>query len=242
MFACRSASAWLTLVAARATFAAMNEQPSERVAVVVADAPGVDLAPFRALIERADLLIAADGGARYLLHLDIIPHLAVGDFDSLDEALLERLVAGGIEVQRHPIHKNETDLELALLAAIARGATCIYVLAALGGRADQHLANLQLLTHPAIMQADVRLLQDRWEVWAIRGHVRIYGHSGDLLSLLPMTEEVTGIVTEGLYYPLRGETLRLGPARGVSNVLLGAEARVTIRSGILLCMHERRAV
>lgn len=216
----------------------MNEDSSELITVIVADAPDADLAPFRALLQRATLRIAADGGARYLLALNLLPHVAVGDFDSLDPALLAQLQAAGVAVQQHAIHKNETDLELALLAALARGATRMYVLAALGGRADQHVANLQLLTHPALAHADVRLLHENWEISAVRAELRVLGAAGDRLSLLPMTEEVTGIVTDGLFYPLRDETLRLGPARGISNVLLGTEARISVRSGVLLCMHE----
>lgn len=207
-------------------------------AVVVADAPAADLQPFRSLLQQADLRVAADGGARYLLDLELLPHLAVGDFDSLAPAQLDLLERAGVEVQRHSAHKNETDLELALLQAIERGATCIYVLAALGGRPDQHLANLQLLTHPALAAADVRMLHDRWELFAIRRSARIFGAPGDIVSLLPMTDEVSGIVTDGLYYPLRDESLSLGPARGVSNVLVGSEASISVRSGILLCMHE----
>lgn len=216
----------------------MDTQP-QPCAVVVADAPAVDLAPFRPLVEQADLLIAADGGARYLLALGILPQIAVGDFDSLDPGMLDQLVAAGVEVQRHPIHKDETDLEFALLQAAERGAQRVFVLAALGGRADQHLANLQLLTHPALAALDVRLLHERWEIFVIRSSAQISGRAGDLVSLLPMTETVSGIVTEGLYYPLRGEALRLGPARGVSNRLVSDTARVTIRDGLLLCMHER---
>lgn len=218
----------------------MDTHAQVRTAVVVADAPAVDLAPFRSLIDQADLLVAADGGARYLLAFGILPQIAVGDFDSLDPALLDRLIAAGVEVQRHPVHKDETDLEFALLQAVERGARCVYVLAALGGRADQHLANLQLLTHPALAALDVRLLHERWEIFAIRTTARVMGAAGDLVSLLPMTEAVEGIVTEGLYYPLRDEALRLGPARGVSNRLVAGVAHITIRSGVLLCMHEHQ--
>jgi len=216
----------------------MNTQLKPRRAVVVADAPVSDLQPFRALLQQADLRVAADGGARHLLALDLLPHLAVGDFDSLAPEQLRLLEQAGVEVQRHSVHKNETDLELALLQALARGATRIFVLAALGGRPDQHLANLQLLTHPALAQADVRMLHECWEVFAIRHTARIYGAPGEIVSLLPMTETVAGIVTDGLYYPLRDEALTLGPARGVSNVLVGTEAGISVRSGILLCMHE----
>ncbi len=205
----------------------------------MADAPAADLAPFRDLLHDADLVVAADGGARYLLALDLLPDVAVGDFDSLAADALNGLVQAGVEVLRHSVHKNETDLELALLQAMELGATCIHVLAALGGRPDQHLANLQLLTHPRLAAADVRLVHQDWEMFAVRRQASIFGAPNDVVSLLPMTEAVTGITTEGLYYPLRGETLRLGPARGISNLLTRDQAQVTIESGILLCMHQR---
>lgn len=212
--------------------------PGPRRAVIVADAPNPDLTPFAELIARADLVVAADGGARHLMTQGTLPHLAVGDFDSLEPDLLAQLESLGVTVERHPPQKNETDLELALMAAIERGATEIRVLAALGGRPDQHLANLQLLAHPALAEADVRLFQDRWEVFVIHRAAAIHGAKGDTVSLLPMTDEVRGIVTEGLCYPLRDESLRLGPARGVSNVIVDSPARVIVRSGLLLCMHE----
>ncbi len=216
----------------------MSTALSSTIAVVVADAPVGDLQPFRELLHQANLIITADGGARHVLQLNLLPQLAVGDFDSLEGELLERLQAAHVPIERHPAHKDETDLELALLAAIEHGATQVFVLAALGGRPDQHLANLQLLTHPALAHADVRLLQDDWEVFVIRSHAQIMGTPGDTVSLLPMTDEVQGIVTHGLYYPLQHEALRLGPARGVSNVLLGHEAKISVEAGLLLCMHE----
>jgi thiamine pyrophosphokinase len=214
------------------------EKPAS-AAVIVADAPGADLDRFVQLMSDADLLIAADGGARHLLARALLPHVAVGDFDSLEPELLERLREQSVELHEYPVQKGETDLELALLLAVQRGATSIRVLAALGGRADQHLANLQLLAHPVLASIDVRLLENDWEIFAIRDAAELFGTPDDLISLLPMTDEVNGIVTDGLYYPLRNETLRLGPARGVSNVLVGARASVKIQSGILLCMHRK---
>ncbi len=218
----------------------MSTALSSNTAVVVADAPVGDLTPFRDLLETTSFIIAADGGARHVLALDLLPQLAVGDFDSLEPELLQRLEAADVSIERYPAHKDETDLELALLQAIERGAKRIFVLAALGGRPDQHLANLQLLTHPALAHADVRLLHGTWEVFVIRDRTHIVGTPGDTVSLLPMTDEVQGIVTEGLYYPLQHETLRLGPARGVSNVLVGHKAAIGVEMGLLLCMHQKK--
>ncbi len=218
----------------------MEVRPPIRSAVVIADAPAADLTPYSALIRAADLRVAADGGARHFLEAGLLPHVAIGDFDSLPAALLAELEAGDVEVERHPVHKDETDLELALLYAIKRGAEHVVVLAALGGRPDQHLANLQLLTHPALAAVDVRMLHAGWEVFAIHAIARLTGAPGQTVSLLPMSERVEGITTQNLYYPLRDEPLVLGPARGVSNVMTAEQASVTIRSGVLLVMHEMK--
>lgn len=216
----------------------MDDHHPIRLAVVIADAPAADLAGYAALITDADLRIAADGGARYFLEAGVLPHIAIGDFDSLPPALTDELAQRGVALRRHPTHKDETDLELALLYAVEQQPARIVVLAALGGRPDQHLANLQLLTHSALAGLDVRMFHHKWEVFATHDHAVITGQSGQTVSLLPMTERVEGIRTEALYYPLADETLALGPARGVSNVMTASQARVTIRSGVLLVMHE----
>lgn len=207
-------------------------------AVIVADAPGLVLDPYMTELATADLVIAADGGARHLIGHQRLPDLAVGDFDSLEPELLAELEAGGVELDRHPVHKDETDLELAIIRAVERGADQITVLGALGGRPDQHFANLQLLLHPALRPICVRLLHRGWEIWATYDVAQIQGRPNDTVSLLPMTAIVEGVRTEGLHYPLRDEQLYLGPARGVSNVLIGTEATVHIRAGVLLVMHQ----
>jgi thiamine pyrophosphokinase len=216
----------------------MHTRQPNRLALVVADAPAADLSPLTPLLSDAELRVAADGGARHYLQAGLLPNVAIGDFDSLAPAMLDDLVARGVRVERYPADKNETDLELALLYAVQAGATRIVVLAALGGRPDQHLANLQLLTHPALADLDVRMLDRGWEVFAVHRGALIAGKAGQIVSLLPMSEHVEGIVTTNLYYPLDDEPLHLGPARGVSNVMTGTTAHVKIRSGVLLVMHD----
>ena len=73
--------------------------------------------------ERADLRIAADGGARNArLFLERAPHVVIGDMDSLDDETREWLSAADVEMIQRPRAKDETDLELALLLAQTRGA------------------------------------------------------------------------------------------------------------------------
>lgn len=208
------------------------------LAVIVADAPAADLSPYQTLLRRADLLIAADGGARYLPQLGHRPGLLIGDLDSIPPLLLAELEAAEVEIQRFPSEKDETDLELGLLAALSRGASHIVVLAALGGRPDQHLANLLLLAHPALREEPITMFDGAWEIQLVEGVAHIQGRSGERVSLLPLGD-VHGVTTSGLRYPLNDEPLPLGPARGVSNELLGEHATVQVRDGQLLLFHER---
>lgn len=191
-----------------------------------------------ALADAAALVIAADGGARLALACDRWPGLVIGDLDSLSAEEIERLRQRGAEIRRVPAEKDETDLELALLEAARRGARRVAVIGAAGGRLDHMLANIHLLAMPELRDIAVRIVAGAQTLWRIGpGEHVLRGAPGDTISLLPLTPEAAGIVTEGLAYPLRGGSLTLGAARGVSNVMHGDVARVTLGAGQLLVVH-----
>jgi thiamine pyrophosphokinase len=207
-------------------------------AVIVANAPELDVTPYAAQIAAANLVVAADGGALLLLRAGFWPHLVVGDLDSLDAVSLETLAAHGVEIRRYPRDKDETDLELALLRATERGATEIDIFGALGGRWDHTLANVMLLASPALRGRRARLLADGQEIFLVHDAATIEGRRGDTVSLLPLTAVASGVSTCGLQYALNEATLRFDAARGVSNVLLEPPGRVSLREGLLLVVHH----
>ena len=189
----------------------------------------------------ADIIIAADSGAATALHLGHIPVYVVGDFDSLNAQLLEQLRARGSQIISAAVEKDETDTELAVQLAIERGATSITLLGALGGdRFDHTIANVLLLA--GFDKVPIQIIDGPSTCWLLRGpgHTTIKGQPGDLLSLLPLTSDASGIHTSGLYYPLNGETLRFGKPRGVSNKLTGEQAEVSLESGMLLVIHTQQ--
>lgn len=191
---------------------------------------------WREHVAGADLIIAADGGTHHALRIGLTPDIIIGDLDSLDADLAKRLETSGVRILRHSPHKDETDTELALLHALSLGAIEIAILGALGGRLDHALANILLLSMPELAGVRVYLAAAGYTVSLIHGQATFTGQAGDILSLLPLGGDVYGITTEGLEYPLRGETLRLGPARGISNVLTAPEARVRVQDGLLLAI------
>ncbi|MBI5030003.1 MAG: thiamine diphosphokinase [Chloroflexi bacterium] len=207
-------------------------------AVIVANG---DLRDHLRLVEiwrAADLRIAADGGATNARkHLTLAPHVLIGDFDSVDEATHAWCMQAHTELIKHSREKNETDLELAIDLAIARGTTDITILGAIGGRFDQMLANAFLLVRLARARIHARIVDIDFDAWLAWEHSPINGKIGETVSLISITDRVDEIVTNGLRYPLRNETLYLGSPRGVSNELIVENASVTFKSGLLLVVH-----
>ena len=190
-----------------------------------------------------DLLIAADGGAASLDRIGRRPDRLIGDLDSVSADLVERLEAAGTRVERHPTDKDASDTELALGAAIAAGGTEIVLLGALGGaRLDHEVANLLLIADPELEGVDVRLIQGGTTVRVLRGGGRLTLHDadGELVSLLPVGGDATGVTTTGLRWSLADAVLRMGRSRGLSNELVEASASVSLERGTLLVVQTAK--
>lgn len=207
-------------------------------AIIVAGSPQTEPPP-RLQPAAGDLLIAVDLGGSHCLHWGWQPGVVIGDLDSLpaaDEAVLR---TRGCRFITAPARKDETDLELALDYAVQAAVGEIIILGAWGGRIDMSLANVLLLTRPNLAGVLVRLVEGPQTVYLAQPGqpVCVEGQPGDLLSLIPVGGDAMGVSVGGVEWPLHGDRLPLGIARGVSNVLTGSSARVAVGGGQLLVVH-----
>lgn len=185
-----------------------------------------------------DYLIGADGGTRHCLELGRRPHAIIGDLDSLAPELVEQMAAQGVLFERHRPDKDKTDLELALEFAIRQGATEILLLGVLGDRLDQTVGNLLLLARngwpvPIYIAEESQLA----EVLEGEGTLELAAPAGSTVSVIALSDQVTGITYTGLVYPLDNFTLPLGSTRGMSNVVATEPATIRIASGRLLVVQ-----
>ena len=214
-----------------------------RHALILADGA----APDPAALDRAwpgwadgvDLVIAADGGARHASALGRRIDRWVGDGDSLGPAGIDALRAAGVPVELAPTDKDESDTELAVVAAASAGAARVTVVGALGGtRVDHGIANLWLLDHPVLVGRSACLLDDTSRVRLLGpGQHDLGGKVGDLVSIFPFTADAGGLTTTGLRYRLEDEALRLGATRGLSNVRDAVDASLSVGSGQVLVVE-----
>ncbi|MBI4762344.1 MAG: thiamine diphosphokinase [Chloroflexota bacterium] len=207
--------------------------------VIFANGDLPDLDKARALLRHDDYIICADGGTRHASALDLKPALVIGDLDSADKSLLKKLRDEGVSIELFPRDKNETDLELAIQRAVELDPHEILILAALGGRMDQTLANIALLSSSYLAGRSVRLDDGVEEIFFCRDQAQVRGRSGDTVSLLPWGGAVTGIHTENLKWQLNGEALSPEKTRGISNEMTAEMAAIRIQSGLLLIIHRR---
>lgn len=200
----------------------------------------IDPGAARAIVQPEDIVIAADGGARHALALGVIPSAIIGDMDSLSHSEVRDFGDMDVHLLRFPQSKDETDLELALAHALRAGHSPIIIIAALGGRLDQMLGNIAMLASPEALQADVRLDDGLTEAFFVTSKATIHGKSGETVSLIPWGVPAEGVSTDGLAYPLNKETLYPYRTRSISNQMLAETAKVSLKSGLILCVHIRR--
>ena len=193
---------------------------------------------IRKLVTDASLMVSADGGYRHAKRLNVIPDALIGDLDSILPEDLHFLQQKKIRIDKFPTQKNETDLELALDWVVQQGFKKIFILGAIGDRIDQTLGNIFLLSHPDYVNLQISLRDAKQEVFLVRDHGLINGNVDDRVSLLPLSEKVTGIQTDGLLYPLKDEILNRWLTRGISNELTKNTGSIKIKSGLLLVIHE----
>ncbi|HBU11630.1 MAG TPA: thiamine diphosphokinase, partial [Clostridiales bacterium] len=183
--------------------------------------------------ERAALIIAADGGLAALSSTGVAPTLLVGDFDSVDPALVGEFQKRGVEILRAQAEKNETDTQLALYEAVRRGAKTVCLLGATGSRTDHFLSALMLLVW-SLKNGVELVIEDGVQTIEIGcGDFAVYGKKGQTVSIIP-AGSFAEVTAEGLYYPLEKLLLTNGLPRGVSNVFLGEEAAIHTKEPVFV--------
>lgn len=183
------------------------------------------------------LVVAADGGLRHARVLGLTPGLIVGDLDSVEPRDLERHT--GVEVERHAVAKDELDLELAIQAALSRGATTIGVVGAFGGRLDQSFAALLIAARQARGGVTIVLYGGSHEAVAVPAGDRLERElpQGTVVSLLALSDGCR-VTTTGVAYPLTDASLPFGVGLGLSNAAVGGPLTLSVHAGMAALLVE----
>ncbi|MFA6081380.1 MAG: thiamine diphosphokinase [Patescibacteria group bacterium] len=206
-----------------------------------------DLGQAKKIINKEDCLIAADGGVKRILELELTPHIVIGDFDSISNSLYKKLTKICKEQKslfptmiKYPRKKDKTDFELAIDYCLKNKFKKIIIFGILGDRIDHMMANIFLIAkiqtqNPKIQ---IKIIEGSKEIFILNKEIVILGKIGDEVSIIPISEKIKGIVTDGLEYQLKNDSLLFGSTRGVSNVMNKAKIKINVSEGIAVVEHN----
>lgn len=217
----------------------MIKTKKHRVGIVVnGELPGIER--LRELWRSVDVVMSTDGAANGLVGTGCVPHIVIGDLDSIEPPVRESLEPISEII---PVSCQEsTDLEKAVRLALERGAKEIVVTGSGGGRLDHALTNMAVLSR-FCREIPIRLIEPSGYgvLLAADGSETMLdftGAVGRIVSLIPLGS-VEQVYTEGLRYPLLGEPLVWGEREGQSNEAVAERIVVSIRRGVLFVFSDR---
>jgi thiamine pyrophosphokinase len=181
------------------------------------------------LLKTKPFILCADGGANKARLFGIEPHCIIGDLDSITQKT--RHYYSSVPVI-HVADQNSTDLEKSLDYLLTNHFMSATIIGATGERPDHTMANFSILLkyQPKI---HLQFFDERCTVEVVKKKIKFSASVGQQISLVPMGK-CTGIVTSGLKYPLRNESLELGVREGSSNEANQPAISVSVKTGSLL--------
>lgn len=187
-----------------------------------------------------DLIIIADKGLETANELKIIPNFIIGDFDSVNQKILEEYENNKTQIIKLNPEKDYTDTHMSLKLAINKGATEIIILGAIGSRLDHTIANIHVLKEALENKIEAKIIDLNNEIMLINKSITILkSDKYKYISLIPLTTEVKEITLKGFKYKLDKETLKIGHSIGISNEQLEDKAKIEISEGILIIVKSR---
>jgi len=152
--------------------------------------PGLDI------LKDADQLICCDGAADKLIANGLIPHVIVGDLDSLSEEIRERYAS----ILVHSDDQESNDLTKAVRYCMEKGYSSLSIIGATGLREDHTLGNISLMLEYA-PHMDVRIISDFGAFFLVNSGEKISSYPGEAISFFSVDNQVR-VTSKGLRYPL----------------------------------------
>lgn len=194
---------------------------------------------YRSLADKRSV-IAVDGGYRFVHRAGLVPTIVIGDFDSLRQP--PRKLPGSVKVITHPVHKDQTDTELAVRLCLESSVSDLVIVCPSSTEMDHFLGAVGLLE---VISRSRRALRARLINHAYLlelvcdGSVRVVGHKGETLSVFPLTRQIE-LTTKGTRYRAVDVKVRRGESLALRNLITADKARVTVK-GTALVYHTHKA-
>lgn len=218
-----------------------NKLQNKKILVFTGGMLNLEWAKGWLLTKQFDYVIAADKGLVYADKLNCKVNYILGDYDSVDSDLLEKYRKINIELITFPCEKDYTDTHLAIETAIEKGAGEITILGATGSRMDHTISNIENMKMALQLGIPCYIVDEYNKIYISNKKVVIKKEEqfGQYISLIPMTESVTGLTLSGFYYPLKNYNMKQGFSVGISNEIVEENGTIELDNGIIIIFETK---
>lgn len=191
------------------------------------------------LLQSHDFILCADGGIRHLMAVGAIPHLLIGDLDSVDEIGLDYINKNNIKLLKYPVMKDETDTELALDYLIDKGFDDITLVGVTGSRMDHTLSNIFLLKSLNHKGVKGKIVDANNIIYYSNNYIKLKREEDSYTSVIPLSNNGVVVTLQGFLFPLENHMIRFGSSLGVSNKIISEYGIVKIIEGECLIITSK---
>lgn len=184
-----------------------------------------------------EYVICADGGLEKAERLGVVPNVILGDFDSVEADILKKYQLMNIETKKFPAEKDFTDMELSIEFAVGKGYKNLILIGATGGpRLDHSMANIMLIEKYFSLGINIEIVDNNNKIQIISDNtdLMLEHKKKYFISIVPITESISGLTLEGFKYPLDKVSVKRGSTLCVSNEIVLNSGRVILEKGTAL--------
>lgn len=189
-------------------------------------------------LKEDDFIIGSDSGCNCLREYNITPNLILGDFDSVDESVLEYFKNKKVNIMKYPSDKDYSDTHLAYEEGVKLGGSEFIIFGATGSRLDHTLGNIGLLLIGEKNNTPITIIDNNNRIYIKEKDFKIKGSFGENVSFHALSEEVIGFTIRDAKYNIENYTLKLLEPRAISNEFLEKEISVSFKGGKILVLHS----
>lgn len=191
------------------------------------------------LVNKNNFIVCADGGVNHILKINRLPDIVLGDLDSIGTKELDVLKKNKIKIERFPVMKNKTDMELCVDFLLGKSCKNIGIVGATGTRLDHTISNLLLLQKIYKEGVKASIFDDNNKVSYTEDSIGLNKADNTYVSIVPLDNSGAVVSLEGLLYPLKHEKIDFASTFGVSNELVGEKGEIIVHEGSVLVIESK---
>lgn len=190
-------------------------------------------------IRKANFIIGVDKAAYWLINNDIIPDLAIGDFDSVNITEINIIKSNVKDFRKYPPEKDFTDLELALKDVLKLKPKEVHIYGSIGTRFDHTLSSVLILQQCLKKNIMTKIIDENNEIMMLKSKLKLFvNKSFPYVSIIPISEAVEISLT-GFIYNLNHKRINNYTSIAVSNQIKNNKATISIHKGVALVIRSR---